>query len=155
MFFFWITCLVWVKEIPCWNGSNPSWQMTEDGLGRLPLNILMTCGVPQESVLSPIKFKINMQPLSGIIRRYRIGCQQYVDDTQLNLSLQSDLNLEAVDTINQGLEVIMSWTRANKLKLNTNRMQVFLVGWLLTPEFDISPVLDVVTLPLKTEVWSL
>lgn len=36
-----------------------------------------------------------------------------------------------MDPLNLGLEVIMGWTKANKLKLNPDKMEVFMVGQLL------------------------
>lgn len=38
---------------------------------------------------------------------------------------------EVVDTLNCGLEMVMSWMRNNKLALNSDKMEVLLVGYSL------------------------
>ena len=44
----------------------------------------------------------------------------------------------------------MGWMRANKLKLNPDKTEVLLVSWKANEGIEILPVLDRVTLPLKT-----
>lgn len=45
--------------------------------------------------------------------------------------------------------------RTNKLRLNPDKMEIFLVGQLSDPVAGISPVLDGVAAPLKVHVCSL
>ncbi|KAF7242586.1 Retrovirus-related Pol polyprotein from type-2 retrotransposable element R2DM [Varanus komodoensis] len=62
---------------------------------------------------------------------------------------------ETVAVLNWCLAKIMGWMRANKLKLNPDKMEVLLVGDLGFRVSDLGPALDGVVLPLKDRVRSL
>ena len=75
-------------------------------------------------------------------------------DTQLYLSFPPN-SREAVLILNQCLSSVMVCMRANKLKINPDKTEVLLVSQKADEGIGILPVLDGVTLPLKTQVCSL
>uniref|UniRef100_A0A8D2Q9P6 Reverse transcriptase domain-containing protein n=1 Tax=Varanus komodoensis TaxID=61221 RepID=A0A8D2Q9P6_VARKO len=111
-------------------------------------------GVPQGSILSPLLFNIYMKPLGEVIRRCGLRNHQYTDDTQLCLSFSTNPG-EAVAVLNQCLAEVMEWMRANKLKLNPDKMEVLLIGRSRFGEGELHLVLNGVALPLRDKVRSL
>ena len=97
---------------------------------------------------------IYMKPLGEVVQSFGLRCHQYADDTHLFLSSPPN-SREAVLTLNQCLASVMGWMRANKLKLNPEKKEVLLVSCKGDKEIGILPVLNGVTLPLKTQVCSL
>uniref|UniRef100_A0A803TMK0 Reverse transcriptase domain-containing protein n=1 Tax=Anolis carolinensis TaxID=28377 RepID=A0A803TMK0_ANOCA len=114
----------------------------------------LSCGVPQGSVLSPMLFNIYMKPLGEIIRSFWVRCHLYADDVQLCNSFPS-VTKEAVQVLNRCLATVSDWMRANKLKLNPDKMEVLLISRRAEQGIGLQPVLDGVALPLKTQVHNL
>ena len=78
----------------------------------------IVCGVPQGSVLGPLKFCRYMLPLSAILRFHKIDYHVYADDTQIYVSFKCDDLSQALDKINICISGIRIWMILNKLKIN-------------------------------------
>ena len=59
----------------------------------------IVCGVPQGSVLAPLKFCLYMLPLSAILRFHKIGYHVFADNTQIYVSFKCDDPSQALGKI--------------------------------------------------------
>ena len=74
-------------------------------------------GVPQGSVLGPMKFCLYLLPLGAILRHHNIGSHIYADDTQLYISFKCNDPLESLTKLNMCISDIRVWMIKNKLKI--------------------------------------
>ncbi|KAF7250955.1 Very large A-kinase anchor protein [Varanus komodoensis] len=95
-----------------------------------------------------------MKPLGEVIRRCGLRNHQYADDTQLYLSFSTNPG-EAVAVLNRCLAKVMGWMKANKLRLNPDKIEVLLVGGSGFGMGDLDLVLNGIALPHRDRVRSL
>ena len=104
------------KKFPCLNGLR-----SEGVNGTLSSKTVLLYGVLQGSVLGPQFFIIYTGPIAGIAKKHGLQVHLYVDDVQLYISFNPKLAGDeqlAVECIQNCLNDIKQWMRANKLKLN-------------------------------------
>jgi hypothetical protein len=95
--------------------------------GTSSSSTLVLFGVPQGSVLGPIKFSVYQSPLFDIARLHGVDVHLYADDTQLYVSydLNSPEQLSAaVSKIEECIVDIRLWMSQNKLKLNDDKTEL-------------------------------
>ena len=81
----------------------------------------LLCGVPQGSVLGPMKFCLYLLPLGAILRRHNIGYHIYADDTQLYIPFKCKDSLESLTKLNMCISDIRVWMIIERLQRIQNQ----------------------------------
>ena len=84
-------------------------------------------GVPQGSVLGPMRFTMYTKPLSAIIDSHYIIHHSFADDLQLQMSASPDRISELLHSMQSCISDVKAWATANMLKLNNNKTELMLV----------------------------
>ena len=84
--------------------------------------ILIKHGVPQGSVLGPLLFLVYINDLHVAIKHSKTF--HFADDTSLLFQSKS---LKTINkSINEGLKLLVTWLRSNKIGLNSNKTEIIL-----------------------------
>uniref|UniRef100_A0A3P9L8G6 Reverse transcriptase domain-containing protein n=1 Tax=Oryzias latipes TaxID=8090 RepID=A0A3P9L8G6_ORYLA len=89
--------------------------------------LLVTCGVPQGSVLGPILFIIDMLPLGRVISKHGLSFHCYADDTQIYIKTAPN-SPAAPSHLTACLEEMKAWMNSNFLQLNSSKTEALVVG---------------------------
>ena len=93
-------------------------------IGPISNHNLITCGVPQGSILGPLLFILYINDIieTSPLLRFIL----FADDTNLFYS-NAKLAL-LINTVNAGLDTLAVWFRANKLSLNVSKTNYIIFG---------------------------
>jgi len=92
--------------------------------------LLLTCSVPQGSVLGPVLFLVYCADVIAIAGRHGLEVHSYADDTQLYFHADPSAVDNKVQKLVTCVGDIGQWMCANRLKLNQDKTQFI---WLGTP----------------------
>ena len=101
------------------------------------IELTVTHGVPQGSILGPLLFSLYMNDLPSFVKFSRV--ESYVDDTKVYLSCSSGNINSCLAKVSEDLRLIASWCYTNKLLINPDKTKLILFGTKLL----LSKVLDI------------
>ena len=91
---------------------------------KMSTESVLSCGVPQGSLLGPLLFIIYVNDLVTCVKSCQV--QLYADDTVLYFSHSSINNIELA--LNTDLENVYNWMCQNKLSVNCKKTECILFG---------------------------
>ena len=95
----------------------------------------ITTGVPQGSVLGPLLFIIYTNDLPLNIENAK--CILFADDTTIYESSRDMPKLYTCTSLNNNLNILADWFRANKLSLNVNKTVYMIFDHSLRPVYNV------------------
>lgn len=92
--------------------------------GSLSNSQILTCGIPQGTILGPLLFILYINDLPNCLSNS--VARMYADDTHLTFASN---NIETInDVMNHDLSNVNTWLTANKLTLNSSKTEFMLIG---------------------------
>ena len=89
---------------------------------------VLTCNVPQGSVLGPKFFLDYESPLGQIIRSHGLTAHFYADDTQIYFAFSPDDESQSIQKLEECVIEIREWMSINFLKLNDEKTELLFLG---------------------------
>ena len=89
---------------------------------------VLTCNVPQGSVLGPKFFLDYESPLGDIIRSHGLTAHFYADDTQIYLSFKPEDEATSIAKLENCVAEVRQWMASNFLKLNDEKTELIFLG---------------------------
>lgn len=92
--------------------------------GSLSSESQISCGIPQGSILGPLFFILYINDLPECLQNS--SSRMFADDTNLTIS---GVSMEEVESaMNDDLDRVKSWLKANRLSLNVAKTEFLLIG---------------------------
>ena len=95
---------------------------------ELSPSIEIEIGVPQGSILGPILFVMYTREIQDIAGIYGLQVHMYADDTQLYISFDPANENIIFEKVQDCLQHIKWWMKANYLKLNADKTEVVIIN---------------------------
>ena len=92
--------------------------------GSLSSNRVLSCGIPQGTILGPLLFLLYINDLPNCLMHSQP--RMYADDTHLTHAGNSVDSIEL--NLNEDLASISEWLTANKLTLNKSKTEFMIIG---------------------------
>ena len=94
--------------------------------GRSSTTTILSCGVPQGSVLGPILFILYTADVTKIIQKFGLPHHLFADDSQIYGFCQPSAVDKArlCDTLTACISEIASWMKSNRLQFNSSKTEL-------------------------------
>ena len=96
--------------------------------GTLSDSVLLTCGMPQGSLIGPSGYPPYVSPLFDIAHEHGVVIHMYADDTQLYLEFDVCDWLAAKSRMENCIADMRIWLSQNCLKLNDSKTELLVIG---------------------------
>ena len=90
--------------------------------------VYISFGVPQGSVLGPIRFTLYTAPLSHVIAEHDVEHHLYAADTQIYISLSGSEASESLTGLKSCVTDVFTWMTNSKLELNPSKIEFIIIG---------------------------